>query len=127
MSTPLCPDEIRAAAAVHHELGPEYADDVVASFLDRIDKEISARIDARLGATRRDPRRELDPAARERRRALVNGVVIGQLTAGVPLTVFALLGQHNFWSRGLVLLILLAIVALNAAVVFRLRRPLADR
>jgi hypothetical protein len=58
---------------------------------------------------------------------MVNGVVIGQLTAGVPLTVFALLGQHNFWSRGLVLLILLAIVALNAAVVFRLRRPLADR
>lgn len=49
MSTPLSPDEIRAAAAVHHELGPEYADDVVASFLNRIDKEISARIDARLG------------------------------------------------------------------------------
>jgi hypothetical protein len=53
MGTPLSPDEIRAAAAVHHELGPEYADDVVASFLDRIDQEITARIDARLGARTR--------------------------------------------------------------------------
>jgi hypothetical protein len=124
MSTPLSPDEIRAAAAVHHELGPEYADDVVASFLERIDQQISARIDARLGAgTRRGPRRELD----QRRRAMVNGVVIGQLTAGVPLTVFALLGQHNFWSRGVVALVLLAIVALNVAVVVRLRHPRGDR
>lgn len=124
MSMPLSPDEIRAAAAAHHQLGPEYAEDVVASFLARIDDEISARIDVRLGAgaTRR-PRRELD----QRRRALVNGVVIGQLTAGVPLTAFALLGQHNFWSTGVVALILLAIVALNVAVVVRLRRPPAGR
>jgi hypothetical protein len=78
--------------------GPEYADDVVASFLDRIDQEITARIDARLGArTRRGPRHELD----ERRRALVNGVVIGQLAAGIPLTVFAVMGSapsgHTTW------------------------------
>jgi len=124
MSTPLSPDEIRAAAAVHHELGPEYADDVVASFLERIDQEISARIDARVGAgARRGPRRELG----QRRRAMVNGVVIGQLTAGVPLTVFALLGQHNLWSRDVVALVLLAIVALNVAVVVRLRHPRGDR
>ena len=124
MSTPLSPDEIRAAAAAHHQLGPEYSEDVVASFLARIDDEISARIDTRLGAgATRGPRRELD----QRRRALVNGVVIGQLTAGVPLTAFALLGQHNFWSRGVVALILLAIVAVNVAVVVRLRRPPAGR
>ena len=124
MGTPLSPEEIRAAAAAHHQLGPEYSEDVVASFLARIDDEISARIDARLGAgaTRR-PGRELD----QRRRALVNGVVIGQLTAGVPLTAFALLGQHNFWSRDVVALILLAIVAVNVAVVVRLRRPPAGR
>ena len=120
MGTPLSPDEIRAAAAAHHQLGPEYSEDVIASFLERIDEQISARIDTRLGvAATRGPRRELD----ERRRALVNGVVIGQLTAGVPLTAFALLGQHNFWSRGVVALILLAIVAVNVAVVVRLRRP----
>jgi hypothetical protein len=124
MGTPLSPDEIRAAAAVHHELGPEYADDVVASFLDRIDQEITARIDARLGArTRLGPRHELD----ERRRALVNGVVIGQLAAGIPLTVFAVMGQRTFWPHDLVALILLVIVALNVAVIVMLRRPRSDR
>jgi hypothetical protein len=126
MSTPLSPEEIRAAAAAHGELGPEYAEDVVASFLDRIDDQISARIDARLGvAARRRPK--LNPAASERRRALVKGVVIGQFAAGVPLTVFALLGEHNFWSRSVVAAILLVIVALNAAIVIGLRRPLNDR
>ena len=124
MSSPLSPGEIRAAAAAHHQLGPEYSEDVVASFLARIDDEISARIDARLGAgATRGPRRELGG----RRRALVNGVVIGQLTAGVPLTAFALLGQHNFRSRSVVALVLLAIVAVNVAVVVRLRRPPAGR
>jgi ribose/xylose/arabinose/galactoside ABC-type transport system permease subunit len=58
---------------------------------------------------------------------MINDVVIGQLTAGVPLTVFALLGQQNFWSRDLIALILLAIVVLNAAVVVRLRRPRSGR
>ena len=35
MSTsPLSPQEIRAAAAAHQELGPEYGDAVIESFLD---------------------------------------------------------------------------------------------
>jgi hypothetical protein len=46
--SPLSPEEIRAAAEVHHELGPEYSDAVVASFLEKLDGEIAARIDARL-------------------------------------------------------------------------------
>jgi hypothetical protein len=44
----LSPEETRAAAEVHHELSPEYGDAVVASFLERTDVEIAARIDARL-------------------------------------------------------------------------------
>ena len=44
----MTPDEIRAAAAVHSELGPEYQDAVVDSFLDKVGKEIDARVDARL-------------------------------------------------------------------------------
>ena len=50
MSTsPLSPQEIRAAAETHKELGPEYSDAVVESFLERVDREIAARVDARLG------------------------------------------------------------------------------
>jgi hypothetical protein len=44
----LSPDEIRAAAEVHDELGPDYHEAVVESFLEKIDKEVGARIDARL-------------------------------------------------------------------------------
>ena len=37
MSTsPFSPHEIRAAAAAHKELGPEYSDAVIDSFLERV-------------------------------------------------------------------------------------------
>ena len=45
--------EIRAAAAAHEELGPEYSDAVVASFLERVEEEIDARVDARMAEARR--------------------------------------------------------------------------
>ena len=51
LGTPaLSADEVRAAAAAHDELGPEYSDAVVASFLEKVEEEIAARVDARLGA-----------------------------------------------------------------------------
>ena len=43
-------DDIRAAAEVHGELGPEYGDAVVESFLAKIDKQIEARVDQRLAS-----------------------------------------------------------------------------
>ena len=56
MSTsPLSHADIRAAAEVHAELGPEYRDAVVESFLAKVDREIGARIDARLTASPRTP------------------------------------------------------------------------
>jgi hypothetical protein len=94
MSSQLSPGEIRAAAEVHRELGPEYSDAVVESFLERVDREIDARVDARLAAARVDAR--LGPAPREReqaavqlaqpsgRRTLLTGVAIGIFVTGVP-------------------------------------------
>jgi hypothetical protein len=83
MSTsPLSPQEIRAAAAVHKELGPEYSDAVVESFLDRVDQEITARIDARLGPVPRE--RPVQPASSNSRRTLLTGVAIGIFITGVP-------------------------------------------
>ena len=56
MSTsPLSPEEIRAAAEVHRELGPEYSDAVVAAFLDKVDREVAARVEARLAAAAEAP------------------------------------------------------------------------
>jgi hypothetical protein len=65
--------EIRAAAAAHEELGPEYSDAVVASFLERIEEEIDARVDARMA----EGRRPEAPAGQESRRALWRGIAIG--------------------------------------------------
>jgi F0F1-type ATP synthase assembly protein I len=48
VSAPLSPEEIRAAAEIHQELGPKYQDAVIESFLDKVGREIDARVDARL-------------------------------------------------------------------------------
>lgn len=91
MSTsPLSPDDIRAAAEVHAELAPEYRNAVVESFLARIDNEIRARIDAQLETTPRVQKRDIDPVATARRRGLATGLVLGTIVAGVPLTQLAI-------------------------------------
>ena len=78
----LTPDEIRAAAEVHDELGPDYHDAVVQSFLDKLDGEVSARIDAQLGA-RPARKAAADPALLERRRAQLGAMVAGSVLAAV--------------------------------------------
>jgi hypothetical protein len=83
MSTsPLDPREIRAAAEAHKELGPEYSDAVVESFLERVDREITARLDARLGPVSRE--QPVQPAQSNSRRTLLTGVAIGIFVTGVP-------------------------------------------
>ena len=83
MSTsPLSPDEIRAAAAAHKELGPEYSDTVIESFLERVDREIDARVDARLGPVSR--RQPVQSARPNDRRTLLTGVAIGIFITGLP-------------------------------------------
>lgn len=73
MSTsPLSPEDIRAAAETHRELGPEYSDAVVASFLDKVDREVAARVDARLAGLA-----PAEPAKPESRRTLLKGIAIG--------------------------------------------------
>lgn len=80
MSTsPLSPQEIRAAAATHTELGPEYSDAVIESFLERVDREITARVDARLEPVSRE-----QPVQSSSRRTLLAGVAIGIVVTGVP-------------------------------------------
>jgi hypothetical protein len=83
MSTsPLSPQEIRAAAEAHRELGPEYGDAVIESFLERVDREITARIDARLEPVSRE--QSVPPAQPNGRRTLLTGAAIGIFITGVP-------------------------------------------
>jgi hypothetical protein len=142
MSTsPLSPDDIRAAAEVHAELGPEYRDAVVESFLAKIDNEIGARIDARLATTPRTWRHPTDPVMAARRRGLatglVSGLALGTVAIGVPLTVLAVYIGNNAhwiaWQSKLWLfwaVIALIYVAGGTAVLtwnWRRRRPTARR
>ena len=89
MSTsPLDPQEIRAAAEAHTELGPEYRDAAIESFLERVDREIAARVEARLGPVPREqpvqPVPPAQPAQPNDRRSLLAGVAIGIFVTGVP-------------------------------------------
>jgi len=102
-TSPLSPDDIRAAAEVHAELGPEYRDAVVESFFAKIDNEIGARIDARLATTPRTQKRDTDPVTAARRRGLatglVSGLALGTIATGVPLTQLAVyIGNNGSWT-----------------------------
>src|SRR5260370_2286126 len=88
MSTsPLSAEDIRAAAEVNRELGPEYSDAVVASFLDKVDREIAAQVEARIAGGPQTP-----PAKPGSRRALLTGIAIGVAVSGIPLILIALTG-----------------------------------
>ena len=79
MSTsPLDPQDVRAAAEVDRELGPEYSDEVVAAFIDRVDRAVAARVAARLAEERRG-----QPARRGGRRTLLTGVALGVCAGAV--------------------------------------------
>jgi len=108
-STSLTPDEIRAAAETHRELGPDYQAAVIESFLDKVGLEIDARVDARVAAF---PPGRRSPARSGRGGGLALAIL--SLVAGIPLTAIALGVDH---STGLIALIViwLGMTAINVA------------
>ena len=105
---PLSREGIYAAAAAHDELGPEYSDAVVASFLERVDKEIDARVDARLTGMRQPA----PPAERDDLRTLLKGVAIGIVASGVAF--FAVGGNADERPNRFILVLLLLVVVAAA-------------
>jgi hypothetical protein len=88
-TSPLSHEDIRAAAETYRELDTGYGDAVVASFLDKIDKEIAARVDAHLATGRPVARAQRTRPAQPARPAgpgtLAKGIAIGIASGGVPL------------------------------------------
>ena len=123
--------EIRAAAAAHEELGPEYSDAVVASFLERVEEEIAARVEARLAAAPHPagaPRRPEAPASEESRRAMLRGIAIGIVIGGIAVS--AIGGNASEHAHRLALILMVCAVAFAVAGTIRqvrgaLRRPAA--
>src|SRR5205823_1489320 len=88
--SPLTSGELRVAAETHQELPSEYRDAVLESFVDRVGREIDARVDARLAqAAARPAARQPAPAAPARRAPkqfspLALG--LGSIALGIPVT-----------------------------------------
>jgi hypothetical protein len=95
--SPVSPEDIRAAAETYQELGPEYHDAVVASFLAKVDREVAARVQARLAdaapaAPQRRPRRW--PRVLTSRRVLRDVAAAGVGALAVA-GVVVVSGSHN--------------------------------
>jgi hypothetical protein len=118
-TSPLSSEHIRAAAGAHHELGPEYSDAVVASFLEKVDQEIAARVDERLAAS--TPRAH--SVAPGNRRALLKGFAGGVASSGAVL----LLAAGTRPGHHALLLLALVVVVCGAGAFWAGRRQAARR
>ncbi len=138
MSTPnLSSQEIRAAAETHRDLGPEYHDAVVESFLAKVEKEIDARVDARLATAPPARRRQLDEATLAKRSQALRHKAIGSAAAAIPLSFVSLLAHGLTGNNSPVgsftgTIVSLAVVwiligAVYAACALRLLPPPSDR
>jgi hypothetical protein len=123
-STSLTPDEVRAAAETHSELGPDYSSAVIESFLDKVGKEIDARVDARVAGARPAAMPmapyPAQPPAPSSGRGSVFALAVVSMVLGIPLT--AIEAGFHYGIAGLVV-IWVALTAIN--VVYGLHnRPL---
>jgi hypothetical protein len=112
----LGPDEIRAAAEVHAELGPDYRDAVLESFLERVNKVIDTRVDQRLAAAQQ----ARPPVPEPRQRPLVLAIV--SIVLGIPIT--AIIDSLGRGSQSTELVFVwLVIAVINVAYAVGYRRP----
>jgi hypothetical protein len=119
----LTPDEIRAAAETHRDLGPDYQPAVIESFLEKVGREIDARVDARVAAQQQMPAAPAKRAAAREPSAFVLAVV--SMAFGIPLTAIVAVAGSNPVGLGGVLVIWLAIAVINVA--YSLRPPRGGR
>jgi hypothetical protein len=82
----LTPDEIRAAAETHSELGPDYQSAVIESFLDKVGKEIDHRVDARLAMARPQQYPVQSPQQRPAKPGSPFALAIVSIIMGIPLS-----------------------------------------
>ena len=118
--------ELRAAAETHKELEPEYRDAVLESFVERVGREIDARVDARLaqGAPRPvAPQPAAAAPARQPRQFSPLAMALGSITLGIPITAIVVAaGTHPAGIWGL-LVVWIAIAVINVAYAAKLRPP----
>ena len=129
--SPLSAGELRAAAETHKELGPEYRDAVLESFVERVGREIDARVDARLAQAAVRPvaaqpvaaQPAPAPPARQPKQFSPLAMALGSIALGIPITAIVVAaGTHPVGFAGL-LVVWIAIAVINVASAAKLRPP----
>ena len=124
--SPLSAGELRAAAEIHKELPSEYRDAVLESFVDRVGREIDARVDARLAQAAARPAAQQPapppPAPRAPKPVSAMVLALGSIVLGIPLTAIALAVPHPAGFGGL-LVIWIAITVINLGYAAKMRPP----
>jgi predicted lipid-binding transport protein (Tim44 family) len=123
--SPLFAGELRAAAETHKELPSEYRDAVLESFVERVGREIDARVDARLAqaAARPVAPQPAAPAPRAPKPVSAMVLALGSIALGIPLSAITLAaGTHPAGFAGL-LVVWIAIAIINVAYASKMRPP----
>jgi hypothetical protein len=125
--SPLSAGELRAAAETHQELPSEYRDAVLESFVDRVGREIDARVDARLAQAAARPVAPQPvpspPAPRPPKPFSVMALCLGSIALGIPITAIVVAaGSHPVGFAGL-LVVWIAIAVINLGYAAKIRPP----
>lgn len=104
----MSPEDFRAAAETHRELGPEYSAAVVESFLDKVGREIDARVDHRVAqAQLQQPQAPAKPAQQGRQLALA----IVSMALGIPLTaIITAVSKHDQLAELAIVWLVIAVI-----------------
>ena len=125
--SPLSAGELRAAAETHKELPAEYRDAVLESFVERVGREIDARVDARLAQAASRPAAPQPtpppPAPRPPKPVSAMVLALGSIALGIPLSAIAVgVGANPAGFAGL-LVIWIAIAVINFGYASKMRPP----
>jgi hypothetical protein len=123
-SSSLSPEEIRAAAETHDELGREYSNAVIESFLDKVGREIDDRVDARLNRFAPGSPSQRHPGAHmphlKGRQASPTTFGVVSLVLAIPIT--AIVAYSPAHLIGLIV-VWVAIAVINVAHAVRPQQP----
>jgi hypothetical protein len=127
--SPLSAGELRAAAETHKELPAEYRDAVLDSFVDRVGREIDARVDARLAqaaarpvAPQPGPAAPAPKAPKAPKQFSPLALGLGSIALGIPITAIVANASDATGIWGL-LVVWIAIAVINLGYAARLRLP----
>ncbi|HEY2574779.1 MAG TPA: hypothetical protein VGI74_00575 [Streptosporangiaceae bacterium] len=116
--------DIAAAAAAHHELGPDYNAAVAEGLIERIGAEIDSRVDARLGASPRGSGSSAEVSQAGQQQAMWAGAGVGAgLTGIVVLIVNARHTTSDLVGSVIAVWVIVAIAALGATLARKYRGP----